>query len=227
MSRPVHVSRPRVAALPRAVCGVLTVTLALGVSEAQAQAGAGASNAVAAPATSPAAAPAVSATPKPLAAPGSPEVATELPEASLRGTARLRFLGMHIYDAKLWAKDGFAPEAFDRHPLALELIYGRSLVGSMIAERSLKEMKRVAEVPADRADRWLGEMKKLFPDVKEGDRITGVLKPAEAARFYVNGRFRGEVRDAEFARAFFGIWLSERTSEPEMRSALIGRSRGR
>ena len=169
-------------------------------------------------------------TPAPKAPAGSasaPELASELPDASLRGTARLRFLGMHIYDAKLWAKDGFAPENYDRHPLALELVYGRSLVGSMIAERSLKEMKRVAEVQSDRAERWLAEMKKVFPDVKEGDRITGVLKPAEAARFYVNGRFKGEVRDAEFARAFFGIWLSERTSEPEMRSALIGRNRGR
>jgi hypothetical protein len=117
--------------------------------------------------------------------------------------------------------EGFKPEQFDKQALALELIYGRSLVGSLIAERSLKEMKRVAEVPAERGERWLAQMTQLFPDVKEGDRITGVYKPGEAARFYVNSRFKGEVRDADFARAFFGIWLSPRTSEPALRDSLI------
>jgi hypothetical protein len=32
----------------------------------------------------------------------------------------------------------------------------------------------------------------------------------------------GEVRDATFARLFFGIWLSPRTSEPQLRAALLG-----
>jgi hypothetical protein len=47
-------------------------------------------------------------------------------------------------------------------------------------------------------------------------------RPGEAAVFWLNGRLRGEIRDAEFARRFFGIWLSPRTSEPALRSALLG-----
>ena len=39
----------------------------------------------------------------------------------------------------------------------------------------------------------LQQMQQIFPDVKKGDRITGVQRPGEAARFFVNGQPRGEV----------------------------------
>ena len=58
--------------------------------------------------------------------------------------------------------------------------------------------------------------------MRAGDRITGVHLPGEGARFFVNGRLQGELRDADFARLFFGIWLSPRTSEPALREALLG-----
>jgi hypothetical protein len=43
------------------------------------------------------------------------------------------------------------------------------------------------------------------------------------SRFFHNGNPRGEVRDAEFTRRFFGIWLGEATSEPALRDSLLGR----
>ena len=65
-------------------------------------------------------------------------------------------------------------------------------------------------------------MTATFPGVREGARLTGVHRPGEAARFHFNGASVGELRDAEFARLFFGIWLSARTSEPALRDALLG-----
>ena len=50
----------------------------------------------------------------------------------------------------------------------------------------------------------------------------GGHRPGEAARFYFNGKLRGEVREADFARRVFGIWLSPQTSEPKLRLALLG-----
>jgi hypothetical protein len=55
-------------------------------------------------------------------------------------------------------------------------------------------------------------MKGIFPDVKEGSRITGIHIPNEAARFYLNGKLLGEIRDPEFAHSFFAIWLDKKTS---------------
>lgn len=86
-------------------------------------------------------------------------------------------------------------------------------------------MKRAGDIGAEPARRWLAAMLDAFPDVAAGDRITGVLRPGEAARFYFNGTLRAEVRDGEFARRFFGIWLAPQTSEPTLREALLGLNR--
>ncbi|MCR5885008.1 chalcone isomerase family protein [Rhizobacter sp. J219] len=98
------------------------------------------------------------------------------------------------------------------------------LVGKRIAERSLVEMRKVGEVPDDKATAWLAAMEQAFPDVKAGDRITGLYRPTDGMRFFVNGKAGREVRDAAFARLFIGIWLSPRSSEPALRRALLGLS---
>jgi hypothetical protein len=150
------------------------------------------------------------------------EVTSDLPGAQLQGEGRLRYFGLHVYDALLWAQQPLAASDIERRPFALELLYARSLRGALIAERSIEEMRRVGSFNDEQAQRWLGAMKLLFPDVGAGDRITGVHRPGESARFHVNGRFVGEVRDSLFARLFFGIWLSPRTSEPQLRASLLG-----
>ena len=150
-----------------------------------------------------------------------PELASELPGARWRGTGVMRFFGLHIYDARLWSAAPVAGDGADQ-PLALELIYARSLVGEQIASRSLKEMSHIGAVSDEQSARWLQAMVRLFPDVRGGDRLTGVQRPGQAARFFFNGLLRGEVPDADFTRLFFGIWLSPRTSEPRLRAQLLG-----
>ena len=151
-----------------------------------------------------------------------PELTGELNGARLQGSGNMRFLGLHIYDARLWVGAQPVTGEWSALPFALELQYARSLKGEQIAERSLKEMQRQGEIPEIAAERWLGNMKQLFPDVNAGDRITGLNVPGGGARFFVNGSFRGEPREADFARLFFGIWLSPRTSEPALRETLLG-----
>ena len=153
------------------------------------------------------------------------EVAAELPGARLLGNGRLTYFALHIYDARLWVGDGFAADNFSKLPLALELEYARTLFGKLIAERSLDEMKRAGGFSDDQGQRWLAAMTQTFPDVNKGDRLTGLHRPGEAAAFFLNGKPRGEIRDADFARRFFGIWLSPQTSEPKLRTGLLGPNR--
>lgn len=153
------------------------------------------------------------------------EVLRELPDARLYGSGRLRRYFFHVYDARLWAQPSFEIARFSQLPLALELQYGRALEGALVAERSLEEMRRGAEITPAQQRAWLTAMQRCFPDVVEDDRMTGVQLPGTAARFFVNGAFVGEVRDAEFARLFFGIWLAPTTSEPELRAALLAGAR--
>ena len=157
------------------------------------------------------------------AAAAPPEVAAEVPGARLLGAGRLRYLGLRVYDARLWAAVPPVVADWAAAALALELEYARSLGGERIAHRSLTGMTRQGEIEPAKARRWLLAMQQIFPDVQAGDRITGVNVPGMGARFFVNGRQKGDVREPEFARLFMGIWLSPKTSEPALRDALLGR----
>lgn len=152
-----------------------------------------------------------------------PELAQELPGASWRGGGAMRFMGVRLYEARLWATGPLGGDAA-QHPLALELVYARTIKGDHIVTASLREMQRVGSVSADQSARWAQAMAPLFPDIRPGDRLTGIQRPGQSARFYFNGRLRGEVADPEFARLFFGIWLSPQTSEPQLRQQLLGLS---
>ena len=150
-----------------------------------------------------------------------PEVKAALPQAQLIGKTRLTVFGFQVYDARLWAAPGFDAGSYTAQPLALELTYLRDFKALNIAERSIKEMRRSAAISDAQEARWLAEMQRVLPDVKKGDRILGVHKPGTGADFWVNGKPVGEIADPEFARLFFGIWLSPKTSEPQMRSRLL------
>lgn len=151
----------------------------------------------------------------------NPVAVGELPGAQRLGTSRMRFLGFDIYDVALWVAPGFRAERYAQHALVLELTYLRSLNGASIAERSIQEMRRAADIPAVQEQRWLAAMRGFIPDVQKGDRLTGIHQPGVGARFWFNGQLRGAVADPEFSRLFFGIWLAETTSEPRLRTALL------
>jgi hypothetical protein len=162
-----------------------------------------------------------------LEGPAPPEVLATWPQARSSGHGRLRFMGLRVYDARLWrvGTDVMALDDWGNQPLALEIQYLRALEGKQVAERSLDEMRRQGDISPDTAQAWLAQMVKLFPNVKNGDRLTGFHLPGEGARFYLNGQRRGEVRDAEFSRRFFGIWLAPQSSEGKLRAALLGQSK--
>ena len=148
-------------------------------------------------------------------------VALALADKAAVGKARLRVWGFNVYDATLYTRGGFDAARYAEQRFALELAYLRDFEGADIAERSLKEMQDLARIDEATGARWLAAMKGLFPDVKAGDRITGVHVPGSGARFYLNGKLLGEVADDAFSRLFFGIWLSPRTSQPAMRETLL------
>lgn len=151
--------------------------------------------------------------------------AAPLAGARVVGQGTLRFLGFDIYRARLWVRPGFDAEHYGAHPLALELTYQRHFTAEAIAKRSIEEMRRVGSFSAPQATRWQQALQAALPDVKPGDRLLGVYQPGVGAVFRMGGRQVGEVADAEFARLFFGIWLSPQTSEPQLRQALIAATR--
>ena len=161
----------------------------------------------------------------------SPAQAATLPEAvtkdvvalTLRGEAVMRFFGLKVYDIRLWTPTKAAPtEELVERPFALELVYDLSIKGRDIAERSVKEMRSQGWRDETKLKRWGEEMARIFPDIAQGDALIGVSIPGKEARFYSRDKLIAVVADPEFSRAFFDIWLSDKTSEPRLRKKLLG-----
>jgi len=155
-----------------------------------------------------------------------PFVGQALAGATLAGEGQMRFLGLRIYDARLWVDPRFDAKALGAHPLALELTYHRAFTGAAIAQRSLEEIQRQRTLGPAQSERWRQALAALLPDVAPGERLTGLYQPGQGMRLWHGSRDLGAIDDAELARLFFGIWLSPRTSEPGLRSALLARTPG-
>ena len=144
------------------------------------------------------------------------------PQGRLLGSSRMTFFGLDIYDARLWAAPGFVAADYPAHAFTLELAYLRNLAGQAIVSRSMQEMRGIEPLSEEQSRSWSAALGRLIPDVRKGDRITGIHQPGSGVRFLLNDQPLGEIADPAFGRAFMGIWLSQRTTAPAMRQALLG-----
>jgi hypothetical protein len=156
----------------------------------------------------------------PAAAPPA-ELQAELQDTRLSGAGKLKVWGFDVYNARLFVSKQFQPDNFARHDFALELTYLRDFDNIDIAQRSIKEMRRVATVSDAQAQTWLKAMTDVFPDVKRGDRLLGIHRADGTSKFILNGQPIGQVQDLAFTQAFFAIWLSPNTSQPKLRKYLL------
>jgi hypothetical protein len=130
----------------------------------------------------------------------------------------MRWLGLKIYDISLWRP---VSTTDSEGPFALELEYAMRFRGRDIAARSIEEMEAQGYDDTLQLARWQRAMARIFPDVKPGDRLLGVALPGKEARFYSRDRHLGNIEDAAFVKAFFDIWLSEKTRAPRVRAQLL------
>ena len=142
-----------------------------------------------------------------------------IPEAEEVGEARLKIMFWKIYDAKLVASKG---QWQANSPFALSLTYLRDFDGEDIASRSVDEMRDIGYEDEVELAKWYEQMRSVFPNVKEGENITGVLDTKKHTHFYYQGKWIGSIEDISFGQSFFDIWLHKNTSEPEMRKQLLG-----
>jgi len=146
-----------------------------------------------------------------------------LPESTLVGQGLYRWFGLSIYKARLWGdKEKVTATGWPASSFALELEYTRKFDGEDIAIASIDEIKNLGLGTNQQHDQWLAEMKKIFPNVTEGHKLTGIFIPEQPSRFFFDGKLIGEINDPEFGPAFFGIWLHPKTSAPKLRRLLLG-----
>jgi len=165
-----------------------------------------------------------------LAAQAIPDAARGYAESwRTQGRGEMRWFGFRLYAAELWvgaaATTGTTATTARFDPdqvFALKLTYARDFSADRLVSTSIEEMQRLGNVDAAQARRWQSDLTRVFPDVKQGEVITGVYLPGRGAAFFHQGKLTGELTDPVLAKSFFNIWLDPRTRAPELRSQLLG-----
>lgn len=143
----------------------------------------------------------------------------------LRGAGTATWLRFKVYSAALYATNEREAETdlLDGRPLCLVLHYHRKVKKSDIVESSGKIIRRNPKNDPDALYKPLRDFYALLrPSVDKGDRYVLVYDPAVGSTLYFNDKKLGTVKGADFARAYFGIWISKYPIHAKLRKALVG-----
>ncbi len=145
----------------------------------------------------------------------------KIPNAAVVGHGVLTYAFWDVYKATLYAPGG---NWRANKPQALLIKYKLSIKGKDIANRSVQEMRKQGFTDEVKLAEWNAQMKNIFPDVKNGSVLSAIYTPGRYTAFYSGDTLIGKVKGDLFGQKFFGIWLNEKTSEPALRLALLGRT---
>ena len=141
---------------------------------------------------------------------------------ALIGEGTLKVFVWDLYHLKLFSEiDSFSWQ----NKFILEFDYKRELKKDKVIEASLKEMRRQKGVAEKQINAWKTHLEQGINSVREGTKAAVEWAPGGQITFYYEGKAPVIINDKLFAKSFFNIWLGQETSEPELRSALLGKSR--
>lgn len=144
---------------------------------------------------------------------------------TLRGESLLRVgYVFKVYQARLFVgEDHATANVQDDVPKRLEISYLRDIKAADIIRIGDETLQR--QLPADQLaalQSRLQTINRWYTDVRDGDTYALTYVPGHGCELALNGTSLGVIEGADFARAYFGIWLDPRTSYKEFRRELLG-----
>jgi hypothetical protein len=150
-------------------------------------------------------------------------VAGETP-LRLRGAGLLRWgFFVKVYAAALYVADegGFDPHADTARRLEFTYFVGFSADDLRGAADHVLRQNFTSEVLAPLRGR-IDALHEAYVNVRSGDRVTITYVPGRGTELTLNGKSLAVVEGADFARAYFAIFLGERPVDEGLRRALLG-----
>ena len=127
------------------------------------------------------------------------------------------------YVAALYLGEGVRPEqVLTDVPKRLELEYFWSIAGpdfSKAAERILADNFPAAQITSFRSR--LDRLNTLYENVKPGDRYALTYIPGVGTELALNGKPKGIIEGADFAAAYFAIWLGAKPLDASLKAQLL------
>jgi hypothetical protein len=125
-----------------------------------------------------------------------------------------------VYESKLSTSSGQYPEISKNGTLIYKINYLRSITSKELIQRTIEQWQHLG-IKEDVYNAFIPQLKEIWPNVTSGDSLALVIEQNSSA-FYFNNQFAGSIEDADFTPLFLDIWLSKNTSEPKLRTALLG-----
>ena len=142
----------------------------------------------------------------------------------LRNAALLRYLKfIKAYLAALYLPEGVkAEDVLADVPKRLEISYLVSIKGPDFDKGAAPVLER-NQTPAERA-RLQGRIDRInaaYKDVKSGDRYSLTYLPGRGTELALNGTPLIVIEGADFAAAYFGIWLGREPIDEKLKRDLL------
>jgi Chalcone isomerase-like len=148
----------------------------------------------------------------------------------LRGTGRLVWMRVvTVYDAALYLPAEVAgKDVLKDVPKRLELRYHISIKGEKFGESAVPYLeKNVPQEERARLKPRIDQLNRLYREVKEGDRYALAYSPGKGTTLSLNGEPLGTIEGADFAAAYFAIWLGKKPISDTLRDELTGAASGK
>jgi len=150
--------------------------------------------------------------------PTSVEVAGE--SLPVRGAHRVKYLFWDVYSAALYAPADTAVDAdalLDPNvPRQLILHYHRTIDVRHIIKATRVGMERNPAVDLPTLEDRLRRVYACYRTVREGDEYRIVHEPGVGVRIFLNDAEQCMIEGEDFARAFFGLWISNHALDSDM-----------
>jgi len=131
-------------------------------------------------------------------------------DVPLRGLGSYEFLKIDLFTAAFYVPDRVidVDELLGNSPKRLVICYQRGFKKEEIVSAAENALKKNPELNLTALRPRLEQMYQFFQNVHKGDRYELVFEPRKGTALILNGEYQGVVPGEDFARAFFGIWIS-------------------
>ena len=143
----------------------------------------------------------------------------------LRGTSRLVWMRIvTVYDAALYLPAEVpGRDSLTDVPKRIELRYHVSIKGKKFGESAEPYLeKNVMPEALARLRPRIEQLNRLYRDVREGDRYALTYAPGKGTTLSLNNEPLGTIEGADFAAAYYTIWLGAKPISDSMRDELTG-----
>lgn len=135
------------------------------------------------------------------------------------GEATFSFLWNDVYSSVLKTPSG----SYVKGGAAILVnTYHMNFSSDELFDSTRDELARVSDASNDTLDGWMKQLAGVYPDVKEGEKIRAEYDGEESVKLFYQESPIGTLKGAEFAQAFLGIWVSEKSRSSSFSKKLRG-----